>query len=60
MMFDREGVKIMKAIQSLSILFSRVKSKIEVTQKTYEVKGCNMHNSNQFTTFQNLLYNFFK
>jgi len=41
-MFDHEGVKTMKVIWSLSIFFSRVKSKIKVIQNKYEVEGHNM------------------
>jgi len=56
-MFDHEGVKTAKVTWSLSILFSHVKSKSWSLEK-YEDKGPNMHNPNQFMTFQNLPCNF--
>jgi len=59
-MFDEEGVKIVKVIWSLSIFFLRVKSKLK-SWKKYEVEGHNMNiNHNWFKTFQNLFYKFFK
>ncbi len=59
-MFDREVVKTMNVIWSLSILFSPTSNLKNWSPKKYKVKGHNMHNSNQFMVLQNLLYKFFK
>jgi len=55
-MFNHQDVKTMKIFE-LSFCLSNLKSWLP---KKYEVEGPKKYNPNQFTAFQNLLYNSFK
>jgi len=57
-MFDHEGVIIVKKSWSLSILFLHDVKSRKLVSKIFDVKGPNMHNPNQFMASQNLHYNF--